>query len=1014
MTHAIISLKKNTHFLTYAFALCFTFFASTQLIAQVGINTTNPKANLDVTASNPTTPTNMDGLLVPRVSNFPSTSPTANQNGMLVFYTTSGGANTPGFYYWNQPTTAWVKVTDENSIISQYWSKSGTFLSPTTTGDDLLFGNNEHITLKNASTTPDPFIYMYQSIGSNVERIILRENPSSAIDFSFNPTTNAFLFKNGTTNTVTIDVDNNTPLDVLGSISLGNTGNKYTLPNNNGNANDILVSDGAGNTSWTNFGSSNIGFWSKIGTSLSPTTTGDDLVFGNNEHISLKNASTTPDPFIYMYQSNGSNVERTILRENPTSAIDFSFNPTNNAFLFKNGTTNYVTIDVGNNTPLDVLGSISLGNTGNKYTLPNNNGNANDILVSDGAGNTSWTNFGSANIGFWSKIGTSLSPTTTGDDLVFGNNEHISLKNASTTPDPFIYMYQSNGSNVERIILRENPSSAIDFSFNPITNAYLFKNGTTNTVTIDVDNSTPLDVLGSISLGDAGNKYTLPNNNGSANQFLQTNGTGVASWVDLPIDTDHDFYKIGTTSSPTTIADDIFTQGRMVVGGTNFTNTNAVIQASKTGQSYIQVTSTDNGVTGFNLDRVGSQNYSLFSTSVSGISVLSFTRANGSFNGWSQDFTLDENGDFTIAAVTNELDNKVGIGINMVGFTEANKVTIKGHGNDAATTALKIKNLAGNDIFDFKNNGELTIGGSTTGYTFPINRGTANQILQTDGSGNVSWVNNPLNANWTLNGNAGTNASSNFIGTTDNINLSIRTNNVERILVKTDGTTEIKNELIINNITSASENAILLNDNNYSQLNDNNIDFGTGLNDYIIATQQGINETAGLHGDGNYNVLWSPGDLSRQLRILDEDQWNDNDGDPYNNAAEVAFIDNTGQYFQASDKNRKQNIKKLEEALSKIEQLNGYTYQFKINDEERKKGQKVKTTSGILAQELYKVLPEAVEKTEYGEYFVHYAGIMPLLIEGMKELKIENDRLKEKQKTLEERLAKIEAMLQKN
>ncbi len=825
MTHAIISLKKNTHFLTYAFALCFTFFASTQLIAQVGINTTNPKANLDVTASNPTTPTNMDGLLVPRVSNFPSTSPTANQNGMLVFYTTSGGSNTPGFYYWNQPTTAWVKVTDENSIISQYWSKSGTSLSPTTTGDDLLFGNNEHITLKNASTTPDPFIYMYQSNGSNVERTILRENPSSAIDFSFNPTTNAFLFKNGTTNTVTIDVDNNTPLDVLGSISLGNTGNKYTLPNNNGNANDILVSDGAGNTSWTNFGSSNIGFWSKIGTSLSPTTTGDDLVFGNNEHISLKNASTTPDPFIYMYQSNGSNVERTILRENPTSAIDFSFNPTNNAFLFKNGTTNYVTIDVGNNTPLDVLGSISLGNTGNKYTLPNNNG--------------------------------------------------------------------------------------------------------------------------------------------SANQFLQTDGTGVASWVDLPIDTDHDFYKIGTTSSPTTIADNIFTQGRMVVGGTNFTNTNAVIQASKTGQSYIQVTSTDNGVTGFNLDRVGSQNYSLFSTAVSGISVLSFTRANGSFNGWSQDFTLDENGDFTIAAVTNELDNKVGIGINMVGFTEANKVTIKGHSNDASTTALKIKNLAENDLFDFKNSGELTIGGSTTGYTFPTSRGAVNQILQTDGNGNVSWVDNPSASFWSRTGN-----QLDVLNTADDIHFS------------SDQTS-----IIFPASTGSPAPMITMFDSGTANSNRMVIAHSVGISNYGLQYQDSDDSFRFL-SNGNDKVVINLSALSTVPLVVS------------GTARATDFVSDTTTYPDYVFENYFNGYSKINsnytfKTLSEIERFikkEGHLPGVKSFKEIEKNGMTI---------DLAEISVANLEKIE--ELYLYAI-----------ELKKENQELKEKQKTLEERLAKIEAMLQKN
>lgn len=468
------TLTNHYNYLSQFLFFAFILFNSTQLNAQVGINNTDPKASLDISASNPSSPTNTDGMLVPRVSDFPSSAPTADQNGMLIYLTTTVGLNTPGFYYWNQTTTSWLKVMDENAVVIQNWDRTGTTLSPETTGDDLSFGSNEHITLENAFSTPDAFIHMYLN---------------------------------------------------------------------------------------------------------------------------------------------------------------------------------------------------------------------------------------------------------------------------------------SSGSNVERTILTEHVGSSFDLNFNPVENSFLFKTGSTNKVTIDLDAVVPLDVLGSISLGNIGNKYTLPNDNGNANQYLQTDGTGAASWVDIPVDTDHDWYQIGTTNPPSAITNDIFTQGRLAVGSTTISNSNAVIQASKAGQSYIQVTSTTNGVVGLNLERTGFQNYALFSSAITSTSILAFTRANNAFNGWNLDFMLDENGDFTIAAVAGELDNKLGIGLSMIGFTEANKVTIKGHGDDATTTALKIKNLSENDIFDFKNSGELTIGGATTGYTLSSSRGgTANQIMQTDGSGNVTWVNNPSASFWSRTG----------------------------------------------------------------------------------------------------------------------------------------------------------------------------------------------------------------------------------------------------------------------
>ncbi|MCB0432000.1 MAG: hypothetical protein KDD18_02825, partial [Mangrovimonas sp.] len=55
--------------------------------AQVGVGTTTPNATLDVRSSNQTTPSNNDGLLIPKMDNFPATQPTAVQDGMMVFVT---------------------------------------------------------------------------------------------------------------------------------------------------------------------------------------------------------------------------------------------------------------------------------------------------------------------------------------------------------------------------------------------------------------------------------------------------------------------------------------------------------------------------------------------------------------------------------------------------------------------------------------------------------------------------------------------------------------------------------------------------------------------------------------------------------------------------------------------------------------------------------------------------------------------------------------------------------------
>ncbi|HIB49255.1 MAG TPA: hypothetical protein EYN07_13475 [Flavobacteriaceae bacterium] len=108
--------------------LIICFFAG-HLFCQVGINNTDPQATLDITATNVANPTNEDGLLIPRISQFPTADPTILQHSMLVFLTTASGTNPPGYYYWNQPTTTWLPLRGT----SEGWSLTGNLGTDATT-----------------------------------------------------------------------------------------------------------------------------------------------------------------------------------------------------------------------------------------------------------------------------------------------------------------------------------------------------------------------------------------------------------------------------------------------------------------------------------------------------------------------------------------------------------------------------------------------------------------------------------------------------------------------------------------------------------------------------------------------------------------------------------------------------------------------------------------------------------------------------------------------------------------
>ncbi|HDQ15482.1 MAG TPA: hypothetical protein ENN45_00305 [Bacteroidetes bacterium] len=69
----------------------------------------------------------------------------------------------------------------------------------------------------------------------------------------------------------------------------------------------------------------------------------------------------------------------------------------------------------------------------------------------------------------------------------------------------------------------------------------------------------------------------------------------------------------------------------------------------------------------------------------------------------------------------------------------------------------------------------------------------AGRVLTSDANGNATWQDPSGGAGteWALLGNAGTNPSTNFLGTTDAQSLVFRTNNTERMRIQTDGTVSI-------------------------------------------------------------------------------------------------------------------------------------------------------------------------------------------------------------------------------
>ena len=111
-------------------------------------------------------------------------------------------------------------------------------------------------------------------------------------------------------------------------------------------------------------------------------------------------------------------------------------------------------------------------------------------------------------------------------------------------------------------------------------------------------------------------------------------------------------------------------------------------------------------------------------------------------------------------------------------------------------------------------------------------------------------------------------------------------------------------------------------------------------------------------------------------------------------------------FVALSDQRLKKNIKKIENPLDKISKINGYTYSWNKDFKSNRQLDENKQ-AGFLAQEIEKVLPEAVVKAEDGIYGINYNAILPLLSEGIKEQQSEIESLKSKIDILEKKLSQI-------
>jgi len=121
-----------------------------------------------------------------------------------------------------------------------------------------------------------------------------------------------------------------------------------------------------------------------------------------------------------------------------------------------------------------------------------------------------------------------------------------------------------------------------------------------------------------------------------------------------------------------------------------------------------------------------------------------------------------------------------------------------------------------------------------------------------------------------------------------------------------------------------------------------------------------------------------------------------------------------GNYGSLSDERSKTNIQFLKDGLTKILNLKGICFNWKdtiVHDN--------KIHLGLVAQDVLKILPEVVEGglKRNGEdelYSIQYDGIIPVMIEAMKEQQQQIESYKSRLQSLQQEVEKIKALLETN
>jgi hypothetical protein len=269
-------------------------------------------------------------------------------------------------------------------------------------------------------------------------------------------------------------------------------------------------------------------------------------------------------------------------------------------------------------------------------------------------------------------------------------------------------------------------------------------------------------------------------------------------------------------------------------------------------------------------------------------------------------------------------------------------------------------NLASGSLVSYSTNGSIFL--------------TQNSYFNTSGS--WTYINNGTAGQYSIDG-VGNHIFNRAVSGTGNTGVSF----IESMRITSVGT-------ISASTTSSISLELNSTDNNggYLSFKRNGTGYGYVGSAYHLSVG-GAREDIAVAGLGNITFA-SGGSLNIRGQITAGGNWLvGTTSDPGYKLYVSGTIYATGNITANSDLTLKKNLKLVENPIDKLNQLNGYLYQWKENDEYQ---------YGVIAQEVEKILPHAVSTGKDGIKGVSYNQIIPVMIEAIKELNAEVKLLKAK------------------